>query len=144
MKKSSAVLVLIACAVLAGCNSSQQINGNSMKTVNRSISYIKERLPLEKRIEYEVAFWTLRDEIRNNKEFLEAIDGKTPDQLISTGKELFVKRKAAGNKEYEQFNNWEQMIAQYSDERVEQNRKKTPDDRDKKNPHSINYKLNAM
>lgn len=144
MKKSSAVLVLLTCAVLTGCNSSQQINGNSMKTVNRSISYIKERLPLEKRIEYEVAFWTLRDEIRNNKEFLEAIDGKTPDQLISTGKELFVKRKAAGNKEYEQFNNWEQMISQYSEERIEQNRKKTPDERDKKNPHNINYKLNAM
>jgi len=144
MKKSSIALVSITCALLIGCNNAQQINGSSLKTVNRSISYIKERLPLEQRIEYEVAFWTLRDEIRNNKDFLSAIDGKTPAQLIETGKELFLKRKASGNKEYEQFDNWDQMIAQYTQERIDQNRKKTPDDRDKKNPHSVTYKMSGM
>ena len=144
MKKSSAVIVFIACSFLNGCNNAQQINGNSLKTVNRSISYIKERLPLDQRIEYEVAFWTLRDEIRNNKEFLEAIDGKTPAQLIELGKELFTKRKASGNKEYEQFNNWDQMIAQYTQERIDQNRKKTPDDRDKLPPRSVTYKMTGM
>jgi len=144
MKISSVALICISFALLTGCNSSQQINGNSLKTVNRSISYIKERLPLDQRIEYEVAFWTLRDEIRNNKEFLEAIDGKTPQQLIDTGKELFLKRKASGNKEYQQFANWDQMIAQYTNERIEQNRKKSPDERDKKNPHSVTYKMSGM
>lgn len=144
MKNSSAVLVFIACALSIGCNSSQQINGNSLKTVNRSITYIKERLPLDQRIEYEVAFWTLRDEIRNNKEFLEAVDGKTPEQLIETGKELFIKRKAAGSKEYEKFANWDQMIAQYSQERIDQNRKAAPDPREKKNSQSVTYKLSPM
>lgn len=144
MKKSSAILITIACTLMFGCNNAQQINGNSLKTVNRSISYIKERLPIEQRIEYEVAFWTLRDDIRNNKEFLEAIDGKTPGQLIEVGKELFTKRKAAGNKEYEQFENWDQMITQYTQERIEQNRKKTPDDRDKLPPKSVTYKMGGM
>lgn len=105
---------------------------------------IKERLPLDQRIEYEISFWSLRDEIRNNKEFLEAIDGKTPEQLIEIGKELFLKHKAAGSKEYEQFNNWDQMIAEFTQERIDQNRKKKPDDRDKNNPHSVTYKLNSM
>jgi len=144
MRKATTVLVLIACSLLLGCNKSHQINGSSMKTVNRSVSSIKERLPLDQRIEFEVSFWTLRDEIKNNGDFLDAIDGKTPEQLIQAGKELFEKRKAAGNKEYAQYANWEQMIAQYSQERIDQNRKKAPDDRDKKNPHRVDYQMHAM
>ncbi len=144
MKKSSAALVLVACALLIGCNKSQQINGSTMKTVNRSVSHIKERLPLDQRIEFEVSFWTLRDDVKDNDEFLKAIDGKTPEQLIATGKELFNKRKASGFKEYDQFATWEQMISQYSQERIDQNRKKTPDVRDKANPHRVDYKMHAM
>lgn len=144
MKKSSVALVLITCALMAGCNKSQQINGSSMKTVNRSISQIKERLPLDQRIEFEVSFWTLRDEIKDTGEFIDAIDGKTPEQLIETGKEIFNKRKASGKKEYEQYSTWEQMISQYSQERIEQNRKKTPDERDKLNPHRVDYKMHSM
>ncbi|MDD4915784.1 MAG: hypothetical protein PHW13_12195 [Methylococcales bacterium] len=144
MKRSSVALITVTCALLLGCNNAQQINGSSLKTVNRSVTHIKERLPLDQRIEYEVAFWSLRDEVRNNKEFLDAINGKTPGQLIDIGKELFLKRKAAGNKEYEQFSNWDQMIAQYTQERIDQNRKKSPDDRDKKNPHSVTYRMSGM
>jgi hypothetical protein len=144
MRKATTVLVFIACSLLLGCNKSHQINGSSMKTVNRSVSSIKERLPLDQRIEFEISFWTLRDEIKNNGDFLDAIDGKTPEQLIETGKELFEKRKASGNKEYAQYANWEQMITQYSQERIDQNRKKAPDDRDKKNPHRVDYQMHAM
>ena len=144
MKKATTVLVFLACAVLVGCNKSHQINGSSLKTVNRSVNAIKEKLPLDQRIEFEVSFWTLRDEIRNNNDFLDAIDGKTPEQLIERGTELFLKRKASGNKEYEQYSNWEQMIAQYTQERIDQNRKKNPDARDKSNPHRVDYKMQSM
>ncbi len=144
MKKLSAVLVFIACASLIGCNKGQQINGSSLKTVNRSVAALKERLPLDQRVEFEVSFWTLRDEIRNNKEFLQAVDGKTPEQLIESGRELFSKRKAAGNKEYQQFTNWDQMIAQYTQERIDQNRKMKPDERDKKGSRSVTYKMDGM
>jgi hypothetical protein len=144
MKKTSALLVFIVCAVLMGCNKSHQINGSTQKTVNRSMAYIKERLPLDQRIEFEVSFWALRDELKNDKEFFKAVDGKTPEQLIEKGKEIFAKRKAAGSKEYEEFANWDQMISQYSQERLDQNRKKSPDDRDKKNPHSVTYKMHSM
>lgn len=144
MRKATTVLILVVCSLVVGCNKSHQINGSSLKTVNRSISSIKERLPLDQRIEFEVSFWTLRDEIRNNKEFLDAIDGKTPEQLIESGKELFLKRKAGGYKEYEQYATWDQMISQYTQERIDQNRKKTPDQRDKTNPHRVDYKMHAM
>ena len=144
MKKSPAVLVFLICLFAIGCNKSHQINGSSQKTVNRSMASIKERLPLDQRIEFEVSFWSLRDEIRNNKEFLDAVDGKTPEQLIEIGKELFAKRKAAGNKEYEQYANWDQMISQYTQERIDQNRKKTPDQRDKNPPARVDYKMRAM
>jgi hypothetical protein len=144
MKKMTTVLVLLTCSLLIGCNKSHQINGSSMKTVNRSISMIKERLPLDQRIEFEVSFWTLRDEIKDTGDFLDAVDGKTPEQLIETGKELFQKRKASGSKEYDQYASWEQMISQYSQERIDQNRKKAPDERDKKNPHRVDYSMHAM
>lgn len=144
MKKLTILCVtLVASLMLSGCNKSQQINGNSLKTVNRSISYIKEKLPLEKRIEFEVSYWTLRDEIRDNTEFLAAIDGQTPEMLIEKGKQIFDNRKASGFKDYEQYATWEQMITQYTQERLDQNRKKAPDARDKGAPR-VDYKMHAM
>jgi len=129
--------------LLVACNKSHQINGSSMKTVNRSVNVIKEKLPLDQRIEFEVSYWTLRDDIKDNGEFLNQIDGLTPEMLIEKGKELFQKRKASGNKEYEKYENWDQMIAQYTQERIDQNRKKTPDSRDKNAPR-VDYKMHAM
>jgi hypothetical protein len=126
---------------LAGCTKGNQVNGRSLKTANKSVSYIKERLPIDQRIEFEVSFWTLRDDIRDNKEFLAAVDGKTPEALIEMGKELFAKRKASGFKGYDAFSNWEQMIANYSQERIDQNRKAKADPRDKQN--NVLYKLSG-
>ena len=136
--------MLLVCSLLVGCNKSHQINGSSMRTVNRSINSIKEKLPLDQRIEFEVSFWSLRDEIRNNKDFLNEIDGMTPDKLIAKGKEIFEQRKASGIKDYQKFANWDQMIAEYTQERIDQNRKKTPDARDKTNPHRVDYKMQSM
>ncbi|MDD2739440.1 MAG: hypothetical protein PHR94_10955 [Methylomonas lenta] len=144
MKKVTTILVFLVCSLLIGCNKSHQINGSSLKTVSRSVNSIKERLPLDQRIEFEVSYWTLRDEIRNNKDFLNEIDGNTPEVLISKGKELFLKRKASGFKDYDKFTSWDQMIAQYTQERIDQNRKKTPDIRDKTNPHRVDYKMQSM
>ena len=139
MRVLSAVFVFIVCASLIGCTKGNQINGRSLRTANRSVSYIKDRLPAELRVEFEVSFWSLRDEIRNNADFLDTVDGKTPEELIVLGKELFQKRKNAGYKDYEQYTSWEQMIAQYTQERIDQSRRKKPDPRDKNN--SVLYKL---
>lgn len=117
---------------LAGCTKGNQINGRSLKTANRSASYIKNRLPTEKRVEFEISFWSLRDEIKDKDAFLESIDGKTPEELIEMGKELFNKRKQVGFTEYQKFSSWEQMIATYTQERIDQDRK--PDMKDRRQP----------
>ncbi|WP_349431342.1 hypothetical protein Q9L42_015065 [Methylomarinum sp. Ch1-1] len=139
MRVSTSIFIVFVCASLLGCTKGNEINGRSLRTANRSVSYIKDRLPVEQRVAFEVSFWSLRDDIRNNEEFLDTIDGKTPEELIVLGKELFQKRKNAGFKDYEQFDTWEQMIAQYTQERIDQNRRKKADPRDKQN--SVLYKL---
>ncbi|MGR8930169.1 MAG: DUF6694 family lipoprotein [Gammaproteobacteria bacterium] len=144
MKRATSVLIFLICSLLVGCNKSHQINGSSLKTVSRSVNSIKDKLPLDQRIEFEVSYWSLRDEVRNNKDFLNAIDGLTPDQLIAKGKEIFEKRRAAGLKDYQQYASWEQMIAEYTQERIDQNRKKSPDPRDKGNPHRVDYEMHSM
>ena len=59
--------------------------------------------------------------------------------LISLGKEVFEKRKAEGFAEYQQYATWDDMIAKYTKERMEQNVKKKRDPRDTEN--SVLYKL---
>jgi len=141
MRVLSSVFVFIVCASLIGCTKGNQINGRSLRTANKSVSYIKDRLPIEQRVGFEVSFWSLRDEIRNNAAFLDTVDGKTPEELIVLGKELFQKRKNSGFKDYEQFDSWEQMITKYTQERLNQNRKKRSDPRDRNN--NVLYKLHG-
>ena len=82
---------------------------------------------------------TIRTAYRKNSEFLDIVGGKSPDELIAVGKEVFAKRKAEGFEEYQQYANWDEMIAKYTEERAAQNTKKKRDPRDRKN--SVLYKL---
>ena len=139
MRFLSTVFVFIMCALLLGCSKGSEINGRSLKTANRSVSMIKDRLPTEQRIEFEVSYWTLRDSIKNKDEFLSTVDGKSADELIILGKEVFENRKNAGFKNYDQYNIWDQMIAKFTQERIDQNKHKKSDSRDRNN--SVLYKL---
>ena len=131
---------VITCLLLVGCSGGNEINGRSLKTANRSVAKIKGRLPTEQRIEFEVSYWTLRDSLRKRDDFLDVVGGKSVEELIVLGKEVFEKRKTAGFKNYEQYQNWDQMIAQFTQERLDQNRhkkRKTQKDRD----NSVIYSL---
>lgn len=123
-----------------GCMSGDQINARSLKTANRSVSRIKDRLPTDMRIEYEVSYWTLRDSIRDKSEFLDTVDGKTPEEIITLGKDIFQKRKNSGFKSYVQYNNWDQMIAHFAKERIDQGRRSKADVRPPQNG-SVLYNL---
>ena len=142
MKVLPTILTLILCLFLTSCSKGNQINGRSLRTANRSVSHIKDRLPVDKRIEFEVSFWSLRDAIRDRKDFLKAVDGKTPEELIAEGKKLFQKRKNAGFKGYDKFDSWDQMIAEYAKQRMDQNRRKRPDPRDREN--NVLYNLSNI
>jgi hypothetical protein len=143
MKKLPTLLLVLSCTTLIACGKGQEINGHNTSTAYRSVKALKNRLSPDKRIEFEVSFWTIRDAKKDNKEFLDVVDGKTPEEIIVIGKEIYQERKAAGFKGYEQYSSWEEMIAQFGKERIDQdNRKgKSKEAQDKDKANDVLYKL---
>jgi len=133
------LVIFIATLSLFSCSKGNEVSGRSMKGAYRSVNYIKNRLPTEQRIEFELSFWALRDEIRNKDDFLDKVGGKTPEELIELGKALFQKRKNEGYEKYEKFNSWDQMISHYAQERLDQNKRKRANPKDSEN--SVLYDL---
>lgn len=131
--------ISIVCVLLTACTSGDEVNGRSIKTANRSVNMIKDRLPIEKRIEFEVSYWTLRDAIKNRDEFLDKVGGNTAEELIVLGKEVFQQRKKDEFKQYNQYNSWEEMIASYAQERLDQDKPKNQNKRDRDN--NVLYQL---
>ncbi len=86
---------------------------------------IKNRLSEEMRIEYEVSFWTIRDVNKSDSDFLNAVDGKTPQEIIAKGKEIYQQRKEAGVPEYQKYKSWEEMITKFGRERIDQTKVKS-------------------
>lgn len=146
MKKLSALLLVIASLALVACGKDEQINGHNTNTAYKSIKMIKNRLPADNRIEYEVSFWTIRDSIKDDNEFLSTVDGKNPQQIVELGKEFYQKRKVAGFKEYEQYASWEEMIAKFGKERIEQDRSKSKNKKDQvdSSRDNVMYKLDNI
>lgn len=143
MKKLLLLLVILSCTALVACNKGQQINGQNTKTAYRSVKMLKERLPQESRIEFEVSFWTIRDANREDSKFLDIVDGKSPQEIIELGKEVYQERKNAGYKGYDQYSSWGEMITKFGRERIDQENRKSStrkeDARDKAN--DVLYKL---
>ncbi len=144
MKKLPALLLILSCTSLIACSKGQEINGHNTSTAFRSVKALKNRLPVEKRIEFEVAFWTIRDAKKNDTEFLNAVDGKTPQEIIEAGQAIYQERKAAGFKDYDTYTSWDDMISKFGKERSAQDNKrlKSKEDPDKsKDNNSLLYKL---
>jgi hypothetical protein len=140
MKKLSILLLIFFSLILCACSKGQQINGHTTRTAYRSVKALKNRLSPDARIEFEVSFWTLRDSIKDDKEFLNAVDGKKPEEIIALGKELYQQRKNSGFPGYEKYANWDEMIAKFGKERIDQDSHKNKEDaKDKAN--DILYKL---
>ncbi|MDQ7090837.1 MAG: hypothetical protein Q9M50_09350 [Methylococcales bacterium] len=140
MKKISMLVLVFALLSLLGCNKGSEVSGRSMRSAYRSVNYIKSRLSTEMRIEFEMSFWMLKDEIKDQSDFLDEVGGSSAEELIELGKALYQKRKNEGYKNYDQFDNWDQMISHYAQERLDQNkRKKKTDTRDTGN--SVIYDL---
>ncbi len=139
MKKISIIAALIICTSLFGCSSNEEVSGRSIRTAYKSVAFIKRRLPVEQQVEFEVSFWTIRDATKSDKELLEKVGGKKADEIIAIAKEIYQQRKSSGAKEYQKFTSWDQMIATYGQERIDQTRHKKPDPREKTN--NIMYKL---
>jgi hypothetical protein len=134
MRKISVFFIFIlSCVLLSACGRSEKVNGHNIRTAYKSVKVLKERLPAEKRIEFEVSFWTIRDAQKADAEFLKAVDGKSPVEIIEMGREIYQQRKNAGFKGYEQYSSWEDMINKFGQERSQQGAIKKEDARDKAN-----------
>lgn len=136
-------IVLAAAMTVAACGNANQINGRSLQTANKSVLLIKERLPAAQKVEFEIAFWTLRSHLKAEQAFLQQVDGKTAEQIIALGKAGFEEAKAAGNRDYAEFSSWEDMLAQQVRQRNEQDRTSV-DPKDKKGYPRVDYKMHAM
>jgi len=141
MNKISVFLIFVlSCTLLSACGRSEKVNGHNIRTAYKSVKILKERLPAEKRIEFEVSFWTIRDAQKADSGFLDAVDGKTPTEIIDMGREIYQQRKNAGFKGYEQYSSWEDMISKFSQERSQQGAINKEDARDKANDVLYNLK----
>ncbi len=143
MKKLPVLLLILSCTTLLACSKGQEINGHNTSTAYRSVKALKNRLSPDNRIEFEVSFWTIRDAKKDDKEFLNVVDGKTPAEIIATGKEIYQERKAAGFKGYEEYSSWEEMIAKFGKERMDQDNRKSrsKEDQEKDKANDVTYKL---
>jgi len=142
MKKISIALLAIAVSLLVACGRGDKINGHTTKTAYRSVKALKNRLPETSRIEFEVSFWTIRDANKEDARFLSAVDGKTPLEIINLGKEIYQQRKNEGFADYAKYSSWDDMIAQFGQEREDQDIRKVrkqEEERDKAN--DVLYKL---
>lgn len=141
MKKLFTLLLILSCTTLIACGKGQQINGHNTRTAYKSAKSIKNRLPGDNRIEYEVSFWTIRDAKKDDSEFLDAVDGKNPQEIIALGKEIYQQRKNAGFEAYAQYSSWEEMIAKFGQERIDQEKPKGKDAGAKDKANDLLYKL---
>mgnify|MGYP001636551898 CR=1 FL=1 len=133
---------LLLCFVLlfvAGCSQSRQINGHTITTANKSVKQIKEHLPDDAKLEYELSYWIIRDEFKNDDQFLRTIDGKDPLELIRLGQDSFNRRKAAGMKDYLAFADWQSMLNDYSSKRANQSKPSVNAEKDANYKRSVIY-----
>lgn len=124
MKKLPLVLLLLSCTMLVACNG-QEINAHSEKTAYKSVKMIKNHLHEDMRVEYEMSFWMIRDAKKDKDEFLKTVDGKKAPEIIAMGKEIYAQRKAEGFAEYQHYKTWEEMMAKYDRDRINQGKSKS-------------------
>ncbi len=141
MKKFPVLLLILCCTSLIACSKGSQINGHNTRTVFRSVKALKNRLSPDARIEFEVSFWMLRDSIKSEKDFLNAVDGKKPEEIIALGKELYQQRKNNGFAGYEKYTSWDDMIAKFGKERIDQDNRKGQKADPKDQANDVLYKL---
>jgi hypothetical protein len=135
MKRLPILFFIILCLVLTACGRGGTVNGHTARTAYRSVKMLKEKLPPDNRVEFEVAFWTIRDDKKLEQDFLDTVDGKSPWEIIDMGKDIYQQRKSTGFTGYEKYKSWDEMIAKFDKERIDQETRpgSTKRDESKKN-----------
>lgn len=129
MRILSIIFISTALLLSTGCGA-PEVSGRSFKSSLRSANKIKSRLPQNLRVPFELSYWAIRDYYRDNKEFLNIVGGKTSEEIIEAGKNVFLTRKAEGFSEYQKYSTWGEMISKYQQDRQDQLIKRKRDLRD--------------
>lgn len=141
MKKLSTLLLVLVCSTLVACNNGQKINGHNTNTAFKSVKIIKNRLPAETRLEYEIAFGVIREAKKEDAEFLKTVDSQIPEGIIALGKEIYQQRKNEGFANYANYSSWEEMITKFGKERTDQDKVKNKKDMKDNPKDNVLYKL---
>ena len=120
MRKLFTLLICVFCILSIGCGGETTVNARNNKVVFKSFNRIKKFLPNDERLEFEIAFYTVRDSLGKSKLFLRSVDGKNVEEIIVLGQEHFNKRKAEGIPAYDKYSSWEDMLTRVKAERAAQ------------------------
>ena len=143
MRNFFTLLICLACILSTGCGGERKVNGRSNRVAALSVKKIKNYLPSEQRVPFEVGFWTIKAKYGNSDEFLDAVDGKTVTEIIASGKQIFEQRRAEGFEAYNKYDSWDDMIDKLIQEREAQSIPyQRPTERDQKN--NVLYKLDNI
>lgn len=114
MKKLITSALIIIFLFLNGCDrASSSINASSDKTLYRSVKGIKEFLPGDKKLSFEIGFWSLKRWSENDEQFKELIHRKTADEVIALAKEKFEEKKSSGDPRLADYPSWDEMIKKF-------------------------------
>lgn len=114
MKILAAVMAILAVIYFlpAFMHRTDSINGHSRETAYRSAIQVKRYLSTNDRVVFDTAFGIL-DKIKSEegpKAFIEAVDGKTPNEVIEMARHEVGVKIATGHPDFKQYTSWENMV----------------------------------
>ncbi len=114
MKILAAVMAILAIIYFlpAFMHRTDSINGHSRETAYRSAIQVKRYLATNDRVVFDTAFGIL-DKIKSEEgpnAFIQAVDGKTPNEVIELARHEVGVKIATGHPDFKQFSSWENMV----------------------------------
>lgn len=116
MKILAAVMALLAVIYFmpAFLQRQDSISGNTRVAAYKSAIKVKRYLSTDRRVLFDTAFGIL-DKIKAQEgpdAFVEAVRGKSPDEIIDLAKEEVTAKIAAGDADFKKYGSWENMVKQ--------------------------------
>ncbi|MGH8551976.1 MAG: hypothetical protein ACRERS_01655 [Methylococcales bacterium] len=133
MKINSIIMIMLACLGLFACGQGDKLNAANDKSLYRSVTWLQRSVPAKQQVEFQVAFWSLKQYATNESEFRKQVHRKTVLEIIELGKENFARQSQALNPEFTKFASWDAMIEKLTEERKQSELRPHNDARDKGN-----------
>lgn len=92
------------------------INGSSRVAAFKSAKKVKRYMTAEQQHLFETAFWTLQQikskegHAEGEDPFLDAVDGKTPDQIVELAQQEVAAKIQAGDPDFKKYGSWDDMV----------------------------------